>query len=151
LKQAKDKLGLVEYPIWDFIEPCNYMLPQLHIEIGLTNNVSDNFYDFIEYQVEKASLEEKVAKNQLVMADVAYTRAQEKLENWKENGATDLVMFRLEKANLQAALKERRNDAELLAEKDMIDIIIQALMDDRKNLEADKKLKKMNYPKQRGC
>jgi hypothetical protein len=65
------------------------------------------------------------------MTDVAHTRAQEKLENWKENGATDLVMFRLEKANLQAALKERRNDAELLAEKDMIDSIIQALMDDR--------------------
>jgi hypothetical protein len=30
----------------------------------------------------------------------------------------DLVMFRLEKANLQAALRERRNVAELLAEKD---------------------------------
>jgi hypothetical protein len=35
LKQAKDKLGVVEYPIRDFIEPCNYMLPQLHVEIGL--------------------------------------------------------------------------------------------------------------------
>ncbi len=104
------------------------MLPQLHIEIGLTNNVLDNFYDFIEDQVEKASPEEKVARNELVIADVAYTRAQEKLESWKENGATDLVMFRLEKA--LAALRERSNDAELLAEKDMIDSIIQALMDD---------------------
>lgn len=71
LKQAKDKLGVVEYPIWDFIEPDNYMLPQLHIEIGLTNNVLENFYDFIEDQVEKASPEEKVARNQFVMADVA--------------------------------------------------------------------------------
>ncbi len=47
------------------------MLPQLHIEIGLTNNVLDNFYVFIEDQVEKASPEENVARNHLVMADVA--------------------------------------------------------------------------------
>ncbi len=52
------------------------------------------------------------------MGDAAYTRAQEKLENQKDDGAMDLVMFRLEKANLQAALRERRNVAELLAEKD---------------------------------
>ncbi len=63
------------------------------------------------------------------MADVAYTRAQEKLENWKENGATDLVMFRLEKANLHAALRETRNDAELLAEKDMIYSTIRGMIE----------------------
>jgi hypothetical protein len=32
-------------------------------------------------------------------------------------------MFQLEKSHLQAALRERRNDAELLAEKDMMDTI----------------------------
>ncbi len=51
-------------------------------------------------------------------------------------------MFRLEKANLQAALRARRNDAELLAQRDELDTIIQALMDERKSLEADKKTKK---------
>jgi hypothetical protein len=34
------------------------------------------------------------------MADVAFSRAQEKLENWKATGATDIVMSRLEKAYL---------------------------------------------------
>jgi hypothetical protein len=93
LKQAKDKLGVVDCPVWDFIEPSNCMLPQRHIKIGLTNNVLDNFYDFVEDQVDKASPEEKVSRNQLIMADVAYTRVEEKLESWKEHGATDLVMF----------------------------------------------------------
>jgi hypothetical protein len=151
LKQAKDKLGVVEYPIWDFIEPCNYMLPQLHIEIGLTNNVLDNFYDFIDDHVEKTSLEEKVARNQLVMADVAFTRAEERLDHWKATGATDLVMFRLEKSNLQAALRSRRNNAELLAERDELDRIIQALMDERKSLEVDKKNKKKELTQARGA
>jgi hypothetical protein len=142
LKQAKDKLCVVDYPVWDFIEPSNYMLPQLHIKIGLTNNVLDNFYDFVEDQVEKASPEEKVSRNQLIMTDVAYTRAEERPDSWKEQGATNLVMFRLERANLTAALREQRNDAQLLAEKDAMDNIINSLMEERKNLEAGKKAKK---------
>ncbi len=144
---------MVEHPIGDFIEPGNYMLPQLHIDFGLTNNGLDNFYDFIEDQVEKASPEEKVARNHLGKESSCYgmlpfSRAQEKLETWKDNGATDLAMFRLEKTNLQAALRARRNDAELLAQRDEVDTIIQALMDERKSLEADKKTKKEIYPKQ---
>jgi hypothetical protein len=67
------------------------MLPQLHIKIGLTNDVLDKFYDFIDDQVEKTSLEEKVTRNQLVMADVAFTRAEETLDHWKATGATDLA------------------------------------------------------------
>jgi hypothetical protein len=51
-------------------------------------------------------------------------------------------MFRLEKANLQAVLRSRRNEAELLAERDEQDKIIQALMDERKSLEEDEKNKK---------
>jgi hypothetical protein len=67
------------------------------------SNALDNFYDFIEAQEEKSSPEEKVARNQNIMADVAYTRAEEKLESWKAQGAKDLVMLQLENANLQAA------------------------------------------------
>jgi hypothetical protein len=48
LKQAKDKLGVVDYPVWDFIEPRNYKLPQLHIEIGLTSNVLDNLMTLLK-------------------------------------------------------------------------------------------------------
>jgi hypothetical protein len=51
-------------------------------------------------------------------------------------------MFRLEKANLQAVLRSRRNEAELLAERDEQDKIIQARMDERKSLEEDEKNKK---------
>jgi hypothetical protein len=40
------------------------MLPQLHIK--------DNFYVFIEAQVEKSTPEEKLARNQLIMTDIVY-------------------------------------------------------------------------------
>jgi hypothetical protein len=39
-------------------------------------------------------------------------------------------------------LRARRNDAQLLAERDEQDRIIQALMDEQKSLELDKKTKK---------
>jgi hypothetical protein len=35
LREARDIRGIVNYPAWDFIQPENYMFPQLHAEIGL--------------------------------------------------------------------------------------------------------------------
>jgi hypothetical protein len=51
LKDAKDISGIVDFPLWDFIEPSHFGFPQLHVEIGLVNNVLDSFYDFVEEQV----------------------------------------------------------------------------------------------------
>ncbi len=44
-KDPKDICGVVSYPVWDFVEPSHYIVPELHIEIGLLNNALDNFYD----------------------------------------------------------------------------------------------------------
>ncbi len=38
--------------------PSHYIFPQLHIEIGLVNNILESFNDFVEEQVEVAPLEE---------------------------------------------------------------------------------------------
>ena len=61
LKEPKEKKGVVGDPIWPFIEPCNFIFPHLHFEIGVVNMVLENFYSFIEEQVELISPEEKVA------------------------------------------------------------------------------------------
>ena len=53
LKHAKDKLCVVDYPDWDFIDHSNYMLPQVHRDICLQKNVLEHFDDFLQYQVEK--------------------------------------------------------------------------------------------------
>ena len=105
LKEARDIKGVVDSPIWDFIEPSNFMFRQLHIEIGLMNNVLDNIYDFVAEQVEKATPEQKVAQNKVIMAEVAWTRSKERLDQWKTHGSVDLAMYRLEKSHLTASLR----------------------------------------------
>jgi len=61
LKTPKEKKGVVSKHIWSFIGPRYYIFPQLHFEIGVVNMVLDNFYEFIEDQVEILTPEEKVA------------------------------------------------------------------------------------------
>jgi hypothetical protein len=46
LKDAKDICGIVDFPLWDFIQPSHKIFPQLHIEIGLINNILESFNDF---------------------------------------------------------------------------------------------------------
>ncbi len=71
LKEARDKKGVVGEPIWSFIEPCNFIFPHLHFEIGVVNMVLDNFYGFVEVHVELISPEEKVAQNSIIISEVS--------------------------------------------------------------------------------
>ena len=57
------------------------------------NNVLDNIYDFVAEQVEKATPEQKVAQNKVIMAEVAWTRSKERLDQWKTHGSVDLAMY----------------------------------------------------------
>jgi hypothetical protein len=89
LKEAREKKGIVHHPVWDFIEPDHFMFPQLHVEIGLVNNVLENYYDFVEDQVEAAMPEQKVARNNVIIATRSLERAKERLLNgrmfWKQS------------------------------------------------------------------
>ena len=59
LSEPSSICGVINDPIWDFIEPSHMVFPQLHKEIGLVNNVLDSFYIFIDDQVEAPTQEEK--------------------------------------------------------------------------------------------
>jgi hypothetical protein len=59
LKEPKDKKGIVDSPLIDFIQPGNYIFPQLHFEIGTVNNVLDWLRAFTEEEVEVLSEPEK--------------------------------------------------------------------------------------------
>ena len=76
LKTAKQIKGVVDFPVWDFIKIENYIFPQLHFEIGVVNMVLDNLYSFIEDQVEVLSPEEKVGRNNVIIANVALDEAK---------------------------------------------------------------------------
>jgi hypothetical protein len=90
LREARDIQGIVNYPVWDFIEPENYMFPQRHAEIGLVNNVLDKFYSFIDDKVEAISPKESLARNTYIIADVALCNAIQALSDWKETEGVQL-------------------------------------------------------------
>jgi hypothetical protein len=72
IKSIKFRINhrVVSNPVWDVVQPQNYIFPELHAEIGLVNNVLDNFYTFIDDQVEALTPEELTSRNSFIVADV---------------------------------------------------------------------------------
>jgi hypothetical protein len=110
----------------------------LHFEIGTVNNVLDSLCCFIEDQVEVISQEEKMARNQVIISGVSYTRAKEVFDYMDSTWSTiKLSAFDVEKVNINQALKatglsEERRSA-LLEEKVEMD----RLVDQQKDLQGD--------------
>jgi hypothetical protein len=146
LKTAKEKRGVVSKHIWSFIEPRCYIFPQLHFEIGVINMVLDNFYEFIEDQVEILTPEEKVARNNIIITESALEEAKESLEEWLGDNHHTLSMLRLRKSYMTDDLRNRalpsENRAYLSMEKKRVEDEIARLVGRRKQLEADVSLKK---------
>jgi hypothetical protein len=131
LKEAREKKGIVYAPIWDFIEPEYFMFPQLHVEIGLVNKVVENFYDFIEAQVEAATPEQKVARNNVIIATRSLELEKERLAAWRQNGPRSLMALRAERQQVNAQL-HRGENIDLLILKNNLETQIDQLMDEKK-------------------
>jgi hypothetical protein len=107
IKEPSDIRGMVKNPKWDFVEPAQMVFPELHIEIGLVNNVLDNFYSFIDEQVEAPMAEEKCSRNTYIVADVALITAVERLNQWKEIDDLALQTHGYESSQIRELLKNR--------------------------------------------
>ncbi len=81
------------------------VFPELHVEIGLVNNVLDNFYLFIDDHVEAPTDEEKCSRNSYIVADIALTKAVERLDDWKETDEVALQGHHYEATQLRQFLK----------------------------------------------
>jgi hypothetical protein len=58
----------------------------LHVEIGLVNNVLENFYYFVEDQGEAVTPEQKVARNNVIIVTRSLKVAKERMAEWKHHG-----------------------------------------------------------------
>jgi hypothetical protein len=105
LKEPKAICGVVNYPIWDFIEFLNYIFPELHVKIGLVNNALNTFYAWVEDHVEAASAEEKICRNKMLLTDTKLTKATEKIELWKDSGGRQLTSSQIRLSEVTNALK----------------------------------------------
>jgi len=111
VKEARDILGIVNDPVWDFIEPENYIYPELHAEIGLV------------------------------------------LSDWKEDIGPQLEFHRVNRVDVNKELRRRDLDPEtargLKLQQQELDTAISAMVKHRKELEADRTLKRQCAAKAR--
>jgi hypothetical protein len=140
LKEPSQVCGVKSYPIWDFVEVEDYIFPVLHAEIGLSNLALSGFLDFVDDRVEVISDEEKTARNNLVIADVAFGKATEAKQDFVGNDGINLAFFRSERVNVNKALRRNRitehERNSLLEDRDSIGERIKGIMIEQERLQA---------------
>ena len=68
------RLGIVHQPIFDAILIQNYVVPPLHIGLGLSNNFLDKFDDWLLLRVDKMTVEESKIFNSYYTAEIQYEK-----------------------------------------------------------------------------
>jgi hypothetical protein len=79
----------------------------LHGEIGLANAVLENFYDFLDDQVEKLSEEEIHQQNATIVADVAFEKSEQQFKDWREVEGANLETHHQEKVMVKNELRRK--------------------------------------------
>ena len=59
--------------MWDSVSVINFIVPVLHLQIGIGNDVLNNLLDFIDSDVEKLYTGEELAHNKLVTLNQVIT------------------------------------------------------------------------------
>jgi hypothetical protein len=124
LKRPTEIHGVVDFPLWDFIEVIYYVYPVLHGEIGLVNNALDGLYDVIDENIEVMSDAEKIARNTAILAHAALESAVENFKAWEASSNIDLSFYEMFKLEVNSNLRqwqisqEQRN--QLLSDKEEI-------------------------------
>jgi hypothetical protein len=93
LKEPNEIHGVVDFPVWDFVEVSSFMYPVLHGKIGFGNVALDSFYDFFDDKVEVLTDEEKVARNKAIIVNIAWENSKTSLEHWKAISGINLAFF----------------------------------------------------------
>ena len=62
-QSGKNRMGVKTKPYWDFIPFENYVLPMLHLMIGVGNDIFSYFMDTIEKHIIKVSEKENRVRN----------------------------------------------------------------------------------------
>jgi hypothetical protein len=78
-------MGCVKRPLIDAVPIDNFILSVLHIIIGIGNTLLDDFYEWIEWRVEKLTQQEVAHRNTVVYAELQVHQEKEVYDRWLEN------------------------------------------------------------------
>jgi len=149
LKTPTEIHGVVDFPLWDFIEVINYVYPVLHGEIGLINLALDSFYDVLDDNIEVMSEEEKIIRNTTFHTDAAFETSRETLEELKASTTDDVSFQEIVLEEILASLRQRGISEEeknrLRGEMEEVKANIRNMKMEVKNKANDVKQKKLAF------
>jgi len=99
--------GCMEEPLFDSVPVDNYIIPVLHLLIGIGNNLLNSLLEWVAERVEKLSHHEVVHRNEVIFAEARHQKFKADYDTWIENEGITLTDLQVQKASLAFMLSER--------------------------------------------
>ena len=99
--------GVTNRPLIDAIPVSNYILPILHIIIGMGNSLVDAFLEWIEERIEVLDVRQLQAQLTIMYATVLHDTASAEYESWLEDDGILLNDKEIDKGFLKITLNEK--------------------------------------------
>ena len=75
---------LKEVPMWSFIPVDRYLLPLLHILLGMGNNVMNRFFDWVEERVEPLTTDEIEARSMSLITEITSEESRDEFNTLRD-------------------------------------------------------------------
>ena len=116
---AKSNKGVKMHPMLDCVEICRYVIPVLHIALGLINRLLKSLLDYINQTLEEVPEDVELARNELLEATYEFEEAKRTQAEWAHQNATELSQLRIQRKLLIEWLKSDEYSREEKKEMDI--------------------------------
>jgi hypothetical protein len=135
--------GCMEKPLFDTVPISNYVIPVLHVIIGIGNALVGSIFEWVEQRVEQLAEAEIISRNNILSAEINLDDAVEEYNNWLQNEGIRLTECMLEKKGIQVQLKAKDDAKKLI----IMDRLVRRELNDRNRVHL--LLKPREYKLQR--
>jgi hypothetical protein len=99
--------GCTELPLFDSVPVENYIVPVLHLLIGIGNNLLESLLEWVSERIEKLTHQEVVHRNAVIYAEARYNKFKKDYDAWIQNDRIRLTDLQVQKVSLAFMLAER--------------------------------------------
>jgi hypothetical protein len=99
--------GCTELPLFDSVAVENYIVPVLHLLIGVGNSLLESLLEWVLERIEKLTHHEVVHRNAVIYAEARYQKFKKGYDTWIQNEGITLTDLQVQKVALAFMLAER--------------------------------------------
>jgi hypothetical protein len=106
--------GCTKVPLFDSVPIENYIVPVLHILIGVGNSLVNAVFEFVDERIERLPEQLVVARNNINTAEIKLDDAEADYNDWLQNDGITLSECMLERSHIIRQMKDRNEDGSLV-------------------------------------